>query len=106
VTRFQKTSENCEAHYRRRTQDIYYYTTPDGYKVDFYLPETLELIQVTQNLDMATTRERELRALLEAMRALRLRRALILTEANAPAIEEGELTIEIRSLAEWILKGD
>jgi predicted AAA+ superfamily ATPase len=91
---------------RRRTHDLTYYKTPSGYEVDFFLPETRELIQVTQNLNMVTTREREVRALLDAMRSLGLKQALILSDENAPAIKEGEFTIEIRSLIDWILKGD
>ena len=90
---------------RRRTQEIYYYTTTGGYEVDFYLPDTSELMQVTQNLDMTTTCGREVRAMADAMQALSLSNASILTEANAPAIDEGGLTVEIRSLAEWLLEG-
>ena len=35
---------------RRQTPEIYYYTVPAGFEVDFYLPETREVIQVGQNL--------------------------------------------------------
>ena len=90
---------------RRKTKEIYYYTTPAGYEVDFYLPESSQLIQVAQNLDNPATRERETRALVEAMRALKISHAMILTETNAPAITENGLTIEIRSLVEWLLEG-
>lgn len=90
---------------RRKTKEIYYYTTPAGYEVDFYLPESSQLIQVAQNLDNPATRERETRALVEAMRALKISHAMILTETNAPEITENGLTIEIRSLVEWLLEG-
>jgi predicted AAA+ superfamily ATPase len=89
---------------RRRTQEVYYYTSPAGFEVDFYLPETRELIQVSQDLAQPATREREVRALTDAMRGLGLSRGLILTDANAGPILEGELTIEVRSLAEWLLE--
>jgi hypothetical protein len=56
-------------------------------------------------MDSTITREREVRAMADAMRALSLRHATILTEANAPAIDEGGSTVEIRSLAEWLLEG-
>ena len=88
---------------RRRTQEIFYYTTPGGYQVDFYLPETGQLIQVAQDLKIPATRQRELRALADAMRALKLPRAILLTDANAPTVDENGLTIEVRSLAEWLL---
>ena len=88
---------------RRRTQEIYYYLSPAGYEVDFYLPETRQLIQVTQNLDNPATRVREARALTDAMQALELTRGLILSDANAPAMEADGRVIEIRSLAEWLI---
>lgn len=41
---------------RRRTPEVYYYTSPGGFEVDFYLPETRELIQVSQNLAQPASR--------------------------------------------------
>ena len=32
---------------RQKTEEIYYYLSPEGYEVDFYLPESRQLIQVT-----------------------------------------------------------
>jgi len=72
--------------------------------VDFYLPETRELIQVSQNLAQPATREREVRALTDALRGLGLTHGLILTDANAEPILGSGLTIEVRSLAEWLLQ--
>ena len=89
---------------RRRTQEIYYTTSPAGFEVDFYLPETRELLQVTQNMEQPATREREVRALTDAMRGLDLSHGLILTDANAEPIEVDGMTIEVRSLAEWLLQ--
>lgn len=89
---------------RRRTKEIYYYATPSGYEVDFYLPETRELFQVAQNMEHPATRERELRALSDALRALNLSHGTILTDVNLDPIEENGLTIEIRSLAEWLIE--
>ncbi len=59
---------------RRQTPEVYYYTSPGGYEIDFYLPRTGELIQVSQNLAQPTTREREIRALSDALRGLGLTR--------------------------------
>jgi hypothetical protein len=89
---------------RRRTREIYYYTSPGGFEVDFYLPETRELIQVSQDLARPATRERETRALTDALRGLGLARGVILTQANAAPVEADGLTIEIRSLVEWLLQ--
>ncbi|MGB4980211.1 MAG: DUF4143 domain-containing protein, partial [Anaerolineae bacterium] len=88
---------------RRRTAEVYYYASPGGYVVDFYLPQTGELIQVSQNLGQPATRERELRSLTAALRSLNLTTGLILTDANAAPIEADGLTLEVRSLAEWLL---
>lgn len=90
---------------RRQTREVYYYTSPGGFEVDFYLPETHQLIQVAQNLNQPATREREVRALTDALRGLGLSRGLILADANAEPIVEDGLTVEVRSLAEWLLQG-
>jgi len=55
-------------------------------------------------LAQPATREREVRALTDAMRALGLSRALILADANAKLIEDKGLAIEVRSLAEWLIQ--
>jgi hypothetical protein len=44
------------------------------------------------------------RALTDAMRGLGLSRGLILADASAAPILESGLTIEVRSLAEWLLQ--
>jgi hypothetical protein len=67
---------------RWSTQEVYYYATPSGYEVDFYLPEKRQLIQVTQNLEIAATREREIRALKDAITGVQVESALILSNAN------------------------
>lgn len=89
---------------RRRTHEVYYYTSPAGLEVDFYLPENRQLVQVVQTLDQPETREREVRGLTAAMRNLGLGHGLILADVNATPIEDGDLTIEVRSLAEWLLQ--
>lgn len=88
---------------RRKTHEIYYYTTQSGYEVDFYLPESRLLIQVAQNLDNTATREREVRAINEALHSLEGSRGLILSDSNGQPVVENGLTIEIRSTAEWLL---
>jgi hypothetical protein len=88
---------------RQRTRDVYYYASPTGLEVDFYLPEERQLVQVVQTLDQPETRQREVRALTAAMRSLGIGRGLILADGNAAPIVNGEFTIEVRSLAEWLL---
>lgn len=88
---------------RRDTQDIYYFSSPGGYEVDFYLPETRQLIQVTQNLNHALTREREVRALQDAIQLLKPEGALILTDTNGSNFDIDGVPVKVRSAAEWIL---
>lgn len=51
-----------------------YFSSPGEYEVEFYLPETRQLNQVTQNLNYTPTRKREVRALQDAIRALKAKR--------------------------------
>jgi len=88
---------------RRKTSRIHYVASGAGREVDFYLPETRQLIQVTHSLDHPETRDREVRALLEGMRALGLTRGLIVTDVAAAPIEVDDARIEIAALAEWLL---
>ena len=88
---------------RRTAQDVYYFSSPGGYEVDFYLPETRQLIQVTQNLNNAPTREREMRALQDAIQLVKPKGALILTDANGNDFKIDGVPVSIRSAAEWML---
>jgi uncharacterized protein len=91
---------------RRKTHEIYYYTTSAGYEVDFFLPESGQLVQVAQNMDNPATREREIRALADAMKMLDLSSGLILADSNTEKITRNGITITIRSLAEWLLESE
>ena len=80
---------------RRRTREIYYYAAAGGNEVDFYLPESRRADSGQPKPGAAGHREREVRALTDAMRGLGLDHGLILTDSNeAPIIENG-LTIEV-----------
>ena len=89
---------------RRQTRAIYYYRAADDYEVDFFLPETRQLIQVTQSLAAPAVREREVRALTATMQALDIDHAVILTDAGADPITLEGATIEIRAVAQWLLE--
>lgn len=88
---------------RRQTKEIYYYATPSSYEVDFYLPERRQLIQVARNMEKPTTREREIRALSDALKVLKVESVLILLDANENEFEIDGTRVEIRSVAEWLL---
>jgi uncharacterized protein len=89
---------------RRGTRNLFYVRTPSGREVDFFLPEKNLLIQVTQNMNLQSIRERELGAMSEALSTLKAASGLILADANGEPIHERDTTIEIRSLAEWLLE--
>jgi predicted AAA+ superfamily ATPase len=90
---------------RRQTHEIYYCATPGGYEMDFYLPENRQLIQVAHNLDASrtATREREVRALSDALTGVKVESALILSDANENSFELGGVRVEVRSLGVWLL---
>jgi predicted AAA+ superfamily ATPase len=89
---------------RRQTREIYYYTTPNGYEVDFYLPEKRQLIQVAQHLENPSTREREVRALEDAIKGLNVNSALILSDANEPSFDINGIPVEVQSVTKWMMK--
>jgi predicted AAA+ superfamily ATPase len=89
---------------RRRFTEIYYYTSPKNYEVDFYLPDMRQLIQVTQNMNDPRTRQRELRAIDVAVQHIKVEQAMILSEDNEEQLFVGGIPVKIRSIAEWLLE--
>ena len=87
---------------RRFTDNIYYYATDGGYEVDFYLPETRQLIQVAQSLNQTKTKDREIRSLVEAMDDLKIDEALLLSESKIPSIHINNKTINTQTVSEWL----
>ena len=88
---------------RQQNTEIYYFTTPSGYEVDFYLPEKRQLIQVSQNLVNPTIREREVRALSEALQGVKVESALILSDENENGFEVSGVPVEVRSVSQWLI---
>ena len=88
---------------RRKSKEIYYFTTPAGHEVDFFLPGSGQLIQVSQNINQPKTFEREIRALFDAMAALKLSKGLLLSGASREPIREAGKVILVKSVAEWLL---
>lgn len=88
---------------RRKTKEIHYFSSPGGYEVDFYLPEQRQLLQVTGNLKQSTTRDREVRALKDAIGTVKVQSAIILSDSNEDTFEIDGIPVHIRSTAEWLL---
>lgn len=87
----------------KKYKDVYYYKTRKDNEVDFYLPKERLFIQTSQSLADPTTRERELRALTEAMKEVEGSRGLILTEGEKDSLIIDKKTISIFPIYEWIL---
>lgn len=64
---------------RRKEREIFYYKTKNNYEVDFYLPESGSLIQVSYDISDPKTWHRETRALIEAKQELNAKELLIIT---------------------------
>ena len=88
---------------RRQTDEIYYYNSPEKYEVDFYLPDSRQLIQVTQQMNNPATRKREFRAIKSALPHIKVEHVLILSENNEEHQVVAGVPVEIRSIAEWLL---
>jgi predicted AAA+ superfamily ATPase len=88
---------------RKSNSEIYYFNTLSGYEVDFYLPEKRQLVQVSQRLDNPATREREVRALMDALASLPVENALLLDDKNGETFELNGVPVAIQSTAEWLL---
>lgn len=88
---------------RRRTKEVFYLTTQNGFEVDFYLPETRSLIQVAQHMNNPSTREREIRALEDAIKTVEIQSLLILSDENEDPIKIGDKEIQVLAISEWLL---
>jgi predicted AAA+ superfamily ATPase len=89
-------------HLRRHHSTIYYYKTDTGKEIDFLIEHQgkISLYQACVSLDDPTTLKREISALQEAMQALKVKHAEMITW-NTPSIHtivpEGILLTPLRS---------
>lgn len=90
---------------RRQTNEIYYYKSTEGHEVNFYLPKQRSLIQVSQDLHQPETYEREVRGLLEAMKALKIFSGTILTKVSGQPVHMDGYEIQVIGVLDWLLKG-
>ena len=92
-------------HLARGLRPLYYFLTRQRREVDFYVTgKPAQLIQVTWDLKDAATKERELRALKEAMEETGLERGLILTFADEETITTEGKRIDVMPVSKWILE--
>jgi predicted AAA+ superfamily ATPase len=91
---------------RRRRWTIEYYRTRGGHEVDFLATDDLSrryLIQVAVDLSRPDTRQREVRALAEAMDELHLPQAFLLTLDDDEDLDLGGKQVAIRPAWWWAL---
>jgi predicted AAA+ superfamily ATPase len=93
-------------HLRRRTEDIYYYHTVVGKEVDFITLSAagqLKLFQVSLSLKESKTKERELSALIEAMKELNVSEGTIITlDDEADVIHTINGVVQVISLWQFL----
>jgi hypothetical protein len=93
---------------RAADESIAYYRTAAGHEVDFAVDpvvpgEPLRLVQVSASLEDPATREREVRALEEAMTETGTREGTIVTLAGRERIQTGAGVIRVLPAWEWVL---
>ncbi|MCK5132175.1 MAG: ATP-binding protein [Candidatus Sabulitectum sp.] len=109
--------ENCvflnlrKRFYFRRDASISYYITNSKHEVDFITgdPETntvFELIQVCADLTNLKTRNREIRALSEAMEELKLSKSTVISLHDEETIETYSGKIDIIPAWKWLLRNE
>jgi len=94
---------------RRRGGDVAWYRTASGYEVDFVVTRgnnnaSRALVQVCFDPSDAEVRERELRALREAMEELAIERAVIVTRLHEEQIDVGVGTVDVVPAWRWLLE--
>jgi predicted AAA+ superfamily ATPase len=87
---------------RRTSPEVAYARTKSGYEVDFVTPS--DLVQACASLDDPATREREVRALREAMASLGHKEATIVTLTTDEEIRVPEGTIHVLPMWRWALE--
>ena len=90
---------------KNRGLDIYYYKTKNNLEVDFFITEKTkpkQIIQVSWTLEYKKTKDREIKALLNAMSEINLNEGLIITYNEEDFIEINNKTITIKPFYKWI----
>ncbi|MEA3323811.1 MAG: ATP-binding protein [Euryarchaeota archaeon] len=89
---------------RRVNKEIYYHK--GNYECDFLLRDGLKVtsaLQVTLSLQDDATRKREIRGLLEAMKAHNLDKGTIISEKESDVLAMGDKTIRIEPIYKWLM---
>lgn len=91
----------------RRGYALFYWKNQKGEEVDFVIMKNdtvSDLIQVCYNMTIEDTREREIRALIKAMKHFGLDSGTILTFDQEETIIENDFRIKVIPISKWLLK--
>ena len=101
-----KSLENLVAvELKRRGHELYYWQNTKGEEVDFVIMENggvCQLIQVSYDISLPNTRERELRDLEKGMKNFGLKKGIILTVSHEESIKEKDFEIDIIPVTRWL----
>lgn len=103
-TRFLENAVAVEL--KRRGHEFYYWRDQKGEEIDFVIIENemaTQLIQVSYNISLTDTKERETRALIKGMGYFGLKKGQILTFDSEEIIKTGECEIEVKPVWKWLL---
>ena len=90
---------------KRREKELYYHK--EKQECDFVVLDKMtvvEAIQVTESMDNAKTRKREISGLIDAMKTYKLKKGLIVTANQFEDIKEDGYDIKIRPAWLWLLE--
>lgn len=88
-------------------RELFYYKTRNNREVDFVVKkgiEVAELIQVCYDLTNPEAEQREIKALIEAGKELKVKKLTILTWDESRQIEKDGIIIKVAPLWEWLLE--
>ncbi|MBC8358194.1 MAG: ATP-binding protein [Candidatus Aminicenantes bacterium] len=91
---------------KRRGNEFYYWRNQKGEEVDFVVVENemaTQLIQVSYDISLTDTKERETRALIKGIKHFGLKKGLILTFDSEEIIKSGEYELEVKPVWKWLL---
>ena len=89
---------------KRRFSEIYFYITKNNYEIDFLVKnERLQIIQVCYDISSKVTREREVRAIQNAMDELNINDSYLLTYNTRERLNYNNKLINIVPVWEWLL---
>lgn len=92
---------------RRRRAELYYWKSTIGREVDFVMRRGSDIVgavQVSRTLTDEKTRERELRALVDAREELKAEKLMIITEDEEESVIRDGVSVEVVPVWKWLIR--